>query len=164
MSDGARVRVDRGTFLVAAQVVCLAVVWLWPGPPAWSVPAWVAVAGWALIAVAVVVGVSGAGTLGRYLRVHPRPAGRAELRTGGVYRYVRHPIYLAVLLGSVGEVLRSGRLEPAAGLLALALVLHLKADYEESLLRETFGEAYDVYASRVPRIVPRVRSVLPSRG
>jgi protein-S-isoprenylcysteine O-methyltransferase Ste14 len=36
----------------------------------------------------------------------------------------------------------------------LSIVLHVKAGYEEGLLRARFGEAYDLYASRVPRLVP----------
>lgn len=162
MSGRARLGIDRGTVLVLAQVLCLAVVWLWPEPPLWSLPMAVIVACWVLLGVALLVGLTGAGALGRVLRVHPRPARRAELRTGGVYRHVRHPIYFAVLLGSAAEAVLAARPEPLMGLLALAVVLHVKADYEESLLRATFGEAYDVYASRVPRIVPRLARRSPS--
>lgn len=154
---GARVRgLDRGTWLVAAQVVCLAVVWLWPAPPVWTLPTWVVVGCWALIGVAVMLGLWGAGGLGRFLRVHPRPAGRAELRTTGAYRLVRHPIYAAVLIGSAAGAVLAARVEPLVGFVALSLVLHVKAGYEEGLLRERFGEAYDAYASRVPRLVPRL--------
>ena len=148
---------DRGTWLVLAQVACLAVVWLWPAPPLWGLPTWVVVACWGAIALAVALGVAGAWELGRHLRIHPRPASRAELRTTGVYRLVRHPIYAAVLVGSTGEAVLAARPEPLVGLLALSLVLHVKAGYEEGLLRESFGEAYDVYASRVPRLVPFLR-------
>lgn len=159
-----RARVDRGTVLVGIQVVCLAVVWLWPAPPLWSLPSAVVVGCWLAFGVAVVVALSGAGRLGRHLRIHPRPATRAELRTDGAYRYVRHPIYAAVLLASAAEAVRAARPEPVLGLVALAVVLHLKADYEEALLRRTFGEAYDIYASRVPRLVPRLSTRGSSRG
>lgn len=133
------------------------VVWLWPQPPAWDLPTWVVVAGWAAIGLAVVVGVAGAWELGRHLRIHPRPPQRAELRTTGVYRLVRHPIYAAVLVGSAGEAVLAARPEPIVGFVGLSLVLHVKAGYEERLLRERFGEAYDTYASRVPRLVPFAR-------
>lgn len=161
MSGRVALAVDRGAVLVLAQAACLGVVWLWPAPALWSLPTSVMAGCWVLLGTALLVGLSGAGALGRVLRVHPRPAKRAELRTGGIYRYVRHPIYLAVLLASTSEAVRSARPEPVLGLLALAVVLHVKADYEESLLRATFGEAYDVYASRVPRIVPVLPRVVP---
>lgn len=151
-----RLGLDHGIWLVAAQVVCLAVVWLWPAPPVWTLPTWVVVGSWTLIAAAVLLGLWGAGGLGRFLRVHPRPAQRAELRTTGAYRVVRHPIYAAVLVGSAAGAVLAARVEPLVGFVALSLVLHVKAGYEEGLLRERFGESYDVYASRVPRLVPRL--------
>lgn len=145
---------DRGTVLVVAQAVCLGVVWLWPAAPAWTVPAPVVVVCWVVIGLALLLGLAGAGLLGRSLRVHPAPPDRAVLRTGGAYRYVRHPIYLAVLVGSLAGAVLAGRAEPLVGWVALAVVLHVKAGYEEGLLRARFGEAYDLYASRVPRLVP----------
>jgi protein-S-isoprenylcysteine O-methyltransferase Ste14 len=147
--------VDRGTVLVAAQVVCLLVVWLWPAQPLWRLPTSVTVACWAAIAAALAFGLWGAGVLGRHLRVHPAPSERAELRTDGAYAWVRHPIYAAVLLGSTAGAVLAARPEPLVGLVGLALVLHLKAGYEEGLLRERFGQAYDLYADEVPRLVPR---------
>lgn len=156
MPGNVRVRIDRGTWLVAAQFACLAVVWLWPAPPLWTMPAWAVVACWAVIVAAVVLGLWGAGGLGRHLRVHPRPAERAALRTDGAYRLVRHPIYAAVLVGSSAGAVLAARPEPLLGLAALSVVLHVKAGYEEGLLRSRFGEAYDLYASRVPRLVPRL--------
>jgi protein-S-isoprenylcysteine O-methyltransferase Ste14 len=62
-----------------------------------------------------------------------------------------------VLIGSAAEAVLAARPEPLLGFAALAIVLHLKAGYEESLLRAHFGEAYDTYASRVPRLVPFAR-------
>jgi protein-S-isoprenylcysteine O-methyltransferase Ste14 len=146
---------DPGTVLVVAQAVCLGVVWLWPAPPVWTVPTAVVVACWAVIGAALLLGLAGAGLLGRSLRVHPAPPERAVLRTSGAYRYVRHPIYVAVLVGSLAGAVLAGRPEPLVGWVALAVVLHVKAGYEEGLLRARFGEAYDLYASRVPRLVPR---------
>lgn len=153
-SSDARRLPDRGTWLIIAQFVCLGVVWLWPAPRLWSLPTWVTIVCWGAVAVAAVVGLAGAAELGRHLRIHPRPAPRAELRTTGVYRLVRHPIYAAVLIGSAAEAVLAARPEPVLGLVALTLVLHVKAGYEEGLLREEFGEAYDTYASRVPRLIP----------
>jgi protein-S-isoprenylcysteine O-methyltransferase Ste14 len=150
-------RFDRGAWLVLAQVLCLLVVWLWPAPPLWTLPSWVVVAGWVVIGAGALIGLAGAWGLGRHLRVHPRPADRAELTTTGVYRLVRHPIYAAVLIASAAEAVLAARPEPLVGLLGLSVVLHVKAGYEEGLLRERFGAAYDAYASRVPRLVPFLR-------
>jgi protein-S-isoprenylcysteine O-methyltransferase Ste14 len=154
MTGSRRLGLDKGSGLVAAQVVCLVMVWLWPAPPLWPVPTWVRLLGWGLIAGSLVFGLWGAGVLGRHLRVHPAPPERAELRTTGAYTWVRHPIYAAVLVASASEAVLAARLEPLVGLVGLAVVLHVKAGYEEGLLRARFGEAYDSYAQRVPRLVP----------
>jgi protein-S-isoprenylcysteine O-methyltransferase Ste14 len=154
---------DQGSWLVLAQFVCLAVVWLWPAPPLWGLPPIAVGLCWVLIGLALLLGLVGAGSLGRFLRVHPAPPERARLRTDGAYRYVRHPIYAAVLMGSLGGAVLAARPEPLVGFVALSLVLHVKAGYEEGLLRERFGEAYDIYAERVPRLVPRPSSRLASR-
>jgi protein-S-isoprenylcysteine O-methyltransferase Ste14 len=140
--------------LVAAQVVCLLVVWLWPAPPLWPLPRLLTVLCWVAIVLAVALGLWGAGVLGRHLRVHPAPPPQAQLRTDGAYAWVRHPIYAAVLLGSAAGAVLAARPEPLLGLVGLSLVLHVKAGYEEGLLRDRFGEAYDAYAQRVPRLVP----------
>jgi protein-S-isoprenylcysteine O-methyltransferase Ste14 len=154
MAGSGRARVDTGTWLVVAQVVCLVVVWLWPGPALWTLPTWVRVVCWGLIGGSALFGLWGAGVLGRHLRVHPAPPQQAELRSTGAYAWVRHPIYAAVLVASASEAVLAARIEPLVGLLGLAVVLHVKAGYEEGLLRARFGEAYDAYAQRVPRLVP----------
>jgi protein-S-isoprenylcysteine O-methyltransferase Ste14 len=151
------VRLDRGTVLVVLQVVCLVLVFAWPGPAQWALPEPVRGFGVALLGLALLIGLAGLVGLGRHARVHPAPAGAAPLRTDGVYGVVRHPMYLAVLVGSFGEVLRSGQLVPVLGLVALSAVLHVKAGYEEHLLLDRFGPAYAAYAARVPRLVPGLR-------
>jgi protein-S-isoprenylcysteine O-methyltransferase Ste14 len=80
------------------------------------------------------------------------------LRTTGAYAWVRHPIYAAVLVASASEAVLAARIEPLVGLLGLAVVLHVKAGYEEGLLRARFGETYDTYAQRVPRLLPLPRA------
>jgi protein-S-isoprenylcysteine O-methyltransferase Ste14 len=73
----------------------------------------------------------------------------------GLYRYVRNPQYLGVLLVVVGEAL----LAEAASLLGYAAVLaiayHLFVRYyEEPTLSRLFGEAYSRYRAAVPRWLP----------
>ena len=69
--------------------------------------------------------------------------------TRGPYRIVRHPLYLGELMASLGIVIGASRWFPAllAWLLCLALQL-VRTHFEESSL---------------PRPVPRVRPVRPSR-
>jgi protein-S-isoprenylcysteine O-methyltransferase Ste14 len=71
-----------------------------------------------------------------------------QLRTGGLYRFVRHPIYSGLLLTMASG---SGFRLPTLGLLVLLLIL--KARWEETRLTQRF-EGYGNYASRTPRFVP----------
>ena len=76
----------------------------------------------------------------------------------GLYRWVRNPMYVAVLTVLLGEVLLSASvwLAAYAGLVGLAFHLFVRW-YEEPRLTAQFGESYRAYAARVPRWVPRLR-------
>ena len=76
----------------------------------------------------------------------------------GLYRYVRNPMYVSVLLVLLGESVffESRRLLLYAGI--VWLVVHsFVLIYEEPTLRRKFGAAYDEYCRRVPRWLPRFR-------
>ena len=79
-----------------------------------------------------------------------------RLVTGGVFRYVRNPGYVAAIAILVGQalLLGSGPILLYAG--AMALAFHLFVLWvEEPALRRTFGAAYDAYRRQVPRWLPR---------
>ena len=77
-----------------------------------------------------------------------------KLVTSGVYRVIRHPSYLGLLVNSLGWALafRSG-----VGVLLTVLTippLLARIHAEERLLRSQFGEAYDAYRARTSRMIP----------
>jgi protein-S-isoprenylcysteine O-methyltransferase Ste14 len=79
-----------------------------------------------------------------------------ELVVAGLYRFVRNPQYLGVLLVALGEAL----LAEAPVLLGyaafLAIAYHLFVQYyEEPTLGRLFGESYARYREAVPRWLPR---------
>jgi protein-S-isoprenylcysteine O-methyltransferase Ste14 len=89
----------------------------------------------------------------------PAPVAPPEhLVVGGLYRYVRNPMYLAVGAAIVGEALLLGRpvllLEAAAFAVAVVGFVHL---YEEPTLRRQFGSDYEEYCAAVPGWWPRLR-------
>jgi protein-S-isoprenylcysteine O-methyltransferase Ste14 len=108
-----------------------------------------------------VLAFAGASRLGRELRAHPKPSAEALLRTDGPYARMRHPIYAGLLLSASGVALLRARPEPLLAVAVLAGLLNVKAAFEERLLRDRFGAAYDAYAARVPRFVPRGRAARP---
>lgn len=78
------------------------------------------------------------------------------LVTTGIYRVIRHPSYLGLLISSLGWALafRSG-----VGVLLTVLTLVPvigRINAEERLLRSEFRAEYDAYRSRTSRLVPGV--------
>ena len=93
--------------------------------------------------------VEGAGT--------PAPVAPTErLVVGGLYRYVRNPMYLAVAATIVGQALVLGQLTLLlyAGVF-LAVVAAFVRGYEEPTLTRTYGEQYERYRRTVPGWWPR---------
>ncbi len=88
----------------------------------------------------------------------PAPVAPTEkLVVSGLYRYVRNPMYVAVVGIIVGQALLFG----SASLLGYAAVVWLffhgfVLGYEEPTLHRRYGNAYDVYRANVRRWVPRM--------
>ena len=101
--------------------------------------------------------VEGAGT--------PAPVAPTDrLVVGGLYRYVRNPMYLAVVAAIVGQALALGQI----GLLVYAAVVGVIMGafvrwYEEPTLRSRFGVAYEAYKRAVPAWWPRARPWEPGK-
>ena len=77
-----------------------------------------------------------------------------ELVTDGIYRIIRHPSYLGMIILMVGWAMA---FRSAAGLLLVALVippLLARIRSEEALLCARFGERYDAYCRRTWRLIP----------
>lgn len=77
-----------------------------------------------------------------------------KLVTSGVYRVIRHPSYLGLILIMLGWALafRSG-----VGVLLAALtlpVLLARIRSEEALLRSQFGSEYETYCAHTSRLIP----------
>jgi protein-S-isoprenylcysteine O-methyltransferase len=96
-------------------------------------------------------------TLGKQWSLQARIIQDHDLITTGPYRFVRHPIYAAMLGLLLGTGLAFSRpVGLGAGLLTFLVGTALRVRVEERLLRATFGETYDAYARQVPAVVPRV--------
>jgi protein-S-isoprenylcysteine O-methyltransferase Ste14 len=78
------------------------------------------------------------------------------LVTNGAYRWVRNPMYVAVLLVICGEAIlfRSVALV-AYALLVWGIVHAFVVLVEEPSLRNQFGASYETYLHTVPRWLPR---------
>lgn len=75
----------------------------------------------------------------------------------GLYRYVRNPIYVALVAVILGQALLFGdwRLFLYGALVFVAFHIFVLA-YEEPTLRESYGAEYETYRANVPRWLPRL--------
>jgi protein-S-isoprenylcysteine O-methyltransferase Ste14 len=145
--------------VVAPGVMAGLIPWLLTGWDSADPPAVLVVLGALLIAAGVAAllhafarfVIEGLGT--------PAPVAPTErLVVGGLYRYVRNPMYVAVAATIVGQALLLGRpvlLVYAA--LFWALVAAFVRFYEEPTLTARYGEEYDAYRRAVPAWRPRLR-------
>ena len=158
----ARAAIGSAVFFVLAPGVVMGLVpWLLTGwrvrdpLPFWApvrvVGAALVVAGAAVMAQAFVrFVVEGLGT--------PAPVAAPDrLVVGGLYRYVRNPMYVAGLAAIVGQVMLLGQFglllyAAAVGVASFAFV-HF---HEEPALRSRFGEPYERYLREVPGWWPRL--------
>lgn len=79
------------------------------------------------------------------------------LVTHGVYRHIRHPMYLSLLLYGTGQALALPNYVAGPAYLAatLALVV-LRLKPEERMMAETFGSEYQDYAARTSKLLPGI--------
>jgi protein-S-isoprenylcysteine O-methyltransferase Ste14 len=79
-----------------------------------------------------------------------------KLVTSGIYRLIRHPSYLGLLLGALGWALafRSGVGVILAALNLIPLVARMNA--EEALLTSEFGAEYGNYRAHTSRLIPGI--------
>jgi len=155
-----RAAVGSALFLVVAPGVVTGLVPFW-------LTGWTAGAGWwpPLRVVGAVLVAAGMAVLlhafARFVvegRGTPAPvAPTAELVVGGLYRYVRNPMYLAVLSLLVGQALLLSRpvLLAYAAVVGVSVVGFVRG-YEEPTLHEQFGRSYDTYRDTVPGWGPRL--------
>ena len=76
----------------------------------------------------------------------------------GFYRYVRNPMYVALVLAVLGQSMIQGNLNLVIYGGFVWLITHLfVVVYEEPTLRRTFGDDYNEFCANVPRWIPRLR-------
>jgi protein-S-isoprenylcysteine O-methyltransferase Ste14 len=141
--------------VVAGVIPWLISGWRWYD---WGGAAWVVVPiAWVAISVGVAF-LLHAFALFALHRGTPAPVAPTEtLVVTGVYRFVRNPMYLAVLAIILGQALLFGSIWVVLyAVIALAAVVAFVKGYEEPTLADTYGEQYLDYRRNVPGWWPRL--------
>lgn len=97
-------------------------------------PSWAPGLAFVIDVVAIVILFAAWYALRPSLRISPIPKDGAALITSGIYSFVRHPMYIGVLLFGVGFVLTNINWISIAMWVALLATLVCKARFEDSLL------------------------------
>lgn len=143
-----------GWALVGAQFGLLAALVVIPPGELWQRGALSLTVAGVLVGFGVVVVLFAGLRLGSSLTPLPIPKEDGELATGGVYRYVRHPIYSGVLLSALGLVVFGASLTHLLGWFLLFVVLSVKASGEEKMLAQKYS-TYEGYSRATGRFVPK---------
>jgi len=132
----------------------------WPGLPDFPYSPGIQVGGWVVSLCGGLLFFASARALGRHMTPAIQLGEGHRLVQEGPYRYIRHPVYTAIVSGAIGESV--AYLSPVLASLTLVLagLAAYRARLEEDLLGspEAFGEVYAQYRARTGRFLPRVRS------
>jgi len=158
--------IERSTFVLAATLVLILLLWQWRPLPAsvWSVEVgWAAALLWALYVAGWLLLVGSTFAINHFdlfglrqvvLRARERGYADPGFRAPLLYRIVRHPLMVGFfILFWATPQMSVGRLLFAA--LASGYIL-VAVRFEEHDLRARFGESYQRYAASVPRYIPKL--------
>lgn len=93
--------------------------------------------------------------LGSYASGQLRLQKKHQLYKSGLYKYIRHPIYMGGYIGMIGVTLAFRSIIVSF----LSLIFHFwlyngRMNYEEEILAEEFGKEYDEYKNQTKKIIP----------
>ena len=109
----------------------------------------------ALFALSAFTGMAGVVALGKNRTAFPTPLPDGELISTGIYRVVRHPLYLSLMLWAISWALFWRSTVGIGFTVVASIFFDFKARDEERRLRANHPE-YTDYARRVRRFVPGV--------
>ncbi len=144
-----------GWTFVAGQAILLVLLMVLPGASDWPSPFPLYLLGRILFFGGLLLIVVASLRLGTSLTPTPVPTSGGQLKTGGLYSLVRHPIYTGVLAVVLGIIIRSRSILVLIVGTATIGFFYVKSNWEEGQLRRRYPD-YGIYASTTPRFIPRL--------
>ena len=96
-------------------------------------------------------------TLGRNWSANVQIKQQHELVTNAPYRYIRHPIYTAIILLFAGNAIVVGDVRGIIAIAIVTLSFWLKYRQEERFMHAEFGERYDEYKRKTAPLFPGIK-------
>jgi protein-S-isoprenylcysteine O-methyltransferase Ste14 len=147
---------NKSNLLVSIQFLLLVVIIGVPLPRfGEDFPDWLVAVGSVLVWVGLIILALSIFKLGGSLTASPIPKNDSVLKTDGLYKWMRHPIYSGLIATGLGLAIEAESLLNILVALALIALLTYKAKWEESFLLERYPE-YRTYMSKTGRFVPRL--------
>jgi protein-S-isoprenylcysteine O-methyltransferase Ste14 len=159
------VRSGKGT----REVILLILAWigflvplLWVASPVFSFAEYALrpaalVAGSVCLAIGLFVFYRSHADLGSFWSVTLEVRENHRLISQGVYRRVRHPMYSALVLYSVGQALAVPNwVAGPSYLVAFGILFAFRIRAEEQMMVDAFGDEYVAYMAKTKRLVPGV--------
>ena len=115
-----------------------------------------AIVGIALVVAGLIIRVVAAVTLRRFYSSTLVIRSDHQLITHGIYRFVRHPIYLGVLVSVIGMPVVASSLVGLLIMLILIPVILNRIRLEERMLAAEFGDSYRAYKKTTRKLIPFV--------
>lgn len=154
MTQAKRSRARLGTALVAAQFGLIAALAWWAAAPFLQGRA--PLPAWALAAAGTVLGLwTLAHNRPGNFNIRPTPREGGQLVQSGPYRWIRHPMYTAVIACAAACAWAVGSAWAWLAAVALVAVLAVKAHFEERWMLQSHA-GYDAYRRRTRRFLPFV--------
>lgn len=111
---------------------------------------------WSLILVFIGIILLGSAVyaLRKSISPFPSPKSNAQLVHTGVYHYIRHPIYTAILTSAFGWAVYSNSWFRILIFVALILLFEVKSNFEEQLLIKRYSN-YENYKKQTGKYLPK---------
>ncbi len=109
--------------------------------------------GWAVFAIGFLISASGRRAFARAgTEVIPASKKNSTLVVAGPFKYTRNPMYLGILVATVGLALVIGTIAASAAPVVFFLFVNfISIPYEEDKMERQFGDEYRAYKARIRR-------------
>lgn len=139
------------SFVLAQAVLMVAFI----TPVNWGFMQSFPIVGLVMVIFGVLVSLIAIWQLRHSISPFPSPKAAARLIAGGVFRWIRHPIYTGILFVTFGYAIYSGSVWKGLLAIALLILFQFKARYEERLLLSKFVP-YEAYMAKTGRFLPKL--------